>query len=321
MPADVGSTEPPRKLQRDLTRLAHTTSYNEVLALCRTARDTRVVKHPTDAFLPFLVAPTNSDLVIDSRDFTSGLRSYLLLPQLLRLPSAPVIVDPHVDGTPDFSYEADACRHCSRVCDRHLAHAHACSVSSHKIKDRHELVKLVRSRKIKEAGYSGVLVEPRMSSVNARRADIFYIDDLDYKHIHYYTDDCVGHPLCDSNLPAEARNPLATMLKMESAKELSYREELLRARSAQAVVAGTRVIKYLTTSMTSLGALGKGMRTCVNAAASFLKRRATAEALTSVRADGRSPQQLAATFRFQFRAMLQAAVMKGNGLLAAEVGL
>ena len=73
--------------------------------------------------------------------------------------------------------------------------------------------------------------------------------------------------------------------------------------------------------MTSLGALGKGMRTCVNAAASFLKRRATAEALTSVRADGRSPQQLAATFRFQFRAMLQAAVMKGNGLLAAEVGL
>jgi hypothetical protein len=207
------------------------------------------------------------------------------------------------------------------VCDRHLAHAHACSVSSHKIKDRHELVKLVRSRKIKEAGYAGVLAEPRLSHANARRADIFYIDDLDYKHVHYFTDDCVGHPLCDSNIAAEASDPVSTLRKMEQAKELSYRDELERARMAQAVVAGTRVITYLTTSMTSLGALGKGMRKCINGAASFLKRRATAAALSSVRADGRTPQQLAAAFRFQFRAILQAAIMKGNGLLAAEVGL
>jgi len=110
-----------------------------------------------------------------------------------------------------------------------------------------------------------------MSSVNARRAKIFYIDDLDYKHVHYYTD-----PLCDSSLPAEARNPLATLLKMESAKELSRREELFRARSAQAALAGSQVIKFLTTSMTPLGALG------INSAASVLKRRAAAEALTSV---------------------------------------
>ena len=160
-----------------------------------------------------------------------------------------------------------------------------------------------------------------MNRVNARRADIFYVDDLDYKHVHYFTDDCVGHPLCDSNIAAEAVDPLATLHKMETAKDLSYRAELSRARSAQAVIAGTRVIVYLTTSMTALGALGKGMRKCVNGAASFLKRRATAEALVSVRADGRTPQQLAATFRFQLRAGLQAAVMKGNGLLAAEVGL
>jgi hypothetical protein len=174
---------------------------------------------------------------------------------------------------------------------------------------------------IRQAGYTGVVVEPRMSNVNARRADIFYIDDLSYKHVHYYTDDCVGHPLSVSNFEREVKDPSATLLKLECAKELSYRAELLRARSAQAVVAGTRAIVYLTTSMTSLGALGKGMRSCINGAASFLKRRAAAEALTSVRADGRTPTQLAANFRFQFRAMLQAAVLKGNGLLAAEVGL
>ena len=160
-----------------------------------------------------------------------------------------------------------------------------------------------------------------MSFFAGGSTDIFYVDDLDYKHVHYFTDDCVGHPLCDSNIVAEAVNPLATLHKMETAKELSYRAELSRARTAQAVIAGTRVILYLTTSLTSLGALGRGMRKCVKGAASFLKRRATAQALVSVRADGRTPQQLAATFRFQLRAGLQAAVMKGNGLLAAEVGL
>jgi hypothetical protein len=174
---------------------------------------------------------------------------------------------------------------------------------------------------IRQAGYTGVVVEPRMSNINARRADIFYIDDLSYKHIHYYTDDCVGHPLSESNFERERKDPSATLRKLEVAKELSYRAELLRVRSAQAVVAGTRAIVYHTTSMTSLGALGMGMRSCINGAASFLKRRATAEALTSVRADGRTPTQLAAIFRFQFRAMLQAAVLKGNGLLAAEAGL
>ena len=39
------------------------------------------------------------------------------------------------------------------------------------------------------------------------------------------------------------------------------------------------------------------------------------------RADGLTPQRLSGLFRFRVRCELQAALLRGNGLIAAEVGL
>ncbi len=103
----------PRKLQRDLTRAAHALVFQRLMDSPHCVRDMRVLAHPTDAFLPFLAAPTSAALLVEPPRFTAGLRSYLLLPQLLRLSTPPVLVDPPASSdAPDFSYEADACRHC-----------------------------------------------------------------------------------------------------------------------------------------------------------------------------------------------------------------
>jgi hypothetical protein len=85
--------------------------------------------------------------------------------------------------------------------------------------------------------------------------------------------------------------------------------------------AGLRVITYTTCSFTSLGALGMGTVRCFNAAAGCLKKDAVAGARTAPRDDGLAPQRLSALFRFRVRCELQAAIMRGNGLIAAEVGL
>ena len=54
-----------------------------------------------------------TNFLVDAEAFTAGLRFYLLLPQLLRLSSAPTLTDaPARPDMPDFSYEADSCRHC-----------------------------------------------------------------------------------------------------------------------------------------------------------------------------------------------------------------
>ena len=60
---------------------------------------------------------------------------------------------------------------------------------------------------------------------------------------------------------------------------------------------------------------------CLNAAAGYLKKRAVAVARTGPRDDGLAPQRLSALFRFRVRCELQTAIMRGNGLIAAEVGL
>jgi hypothetical protein len=60
---------------------------------------------------------------------------------------------------------------------------------------------------------------------------------------------------------------------------------------------------------------------CLNAAAGYLKKRAVAVARTAPRDDGFAPQRLSALFRFRVRCELQAAIMRGNWLIAAEVGL
>ena len=59
----------------------------------------------------------------------------------------------------------------------------------------------------------------------------------------------------------------------------------------------------------------------LNAAAGYLKKRAMSVARTAPRNDGLAPQRLSALFRFRVRCELQAAIMRGNGLIAAEVGL
>ena len=104
-------------------------------------------------------------------------------------------------------------------------------------------------------------------------------------------------------------------------KAASYAHVLDGVRSAAAVSAGLRVIFYTTCSFTSLGALGTGTVKCLNAAAGYLKKRAVAVARTAPRDDGLAPQRLSALFRFRVRCELQAAIMRGNGLIAAEVGL
>ena len=174
---------------------------------------------------------------------------------------------------------------------------------------------------IRAAGYDDVKVEPRLNTSSQRRADIFYVDRSSHKHIHYYTDDVVCHPLCDSHIEAEATDPLSTLRKVESTKAASYAHVLDGARSAAAVTSGLRVTVYNTCSFTSLGALGKGTVRCLNAAAGYLKKRAVAAARAAPRADGLTPQRLSGMFRFRVRCELQAAIMRGNGQIAAEVGL
>jgi hypothetical protein len=286
-------------------------------------RDTRVLAHRTDAFLPFLAAPTSAALLVEPPHFAAGLRSYLLLPQLLRLSTPPVLVDPPASSdAPDFSYEADACRHCpGRVCDRHLAHAHACRFSSNKkIRSRHELVKAVRVDAIRTAGYDDIKVEPRLTTASQRRADIFYVDRSTYKHIYYYTDDVVCHPLCESHIEGEVLDPFSTLRKVEGVKAASYVHVLDGARSAAAVSAGRRVITYhLLLHLSGRPWYGHGQVSY--AAAGYLKKRAVAVARTAPHDDGLAPQRLSALFRFRVRCELQAAIMRGNGLIAAEVGL
>jgi hypothetical protein len=183
------------------------------------------------------------------------------------------------------------------------------------------LVKAVRVDAIRTAGYDDIKVEPRLTTASQRRADIFYVDRSSHKHIHYYTDDVVCHPLCESHIEGEVLDPLSTLRKVEAVKAASYAHVLDGARSAAAVSAGLRVILYPTCSFTSLGALGTGTVKCLNAAAGYLKKRAVAVARTAPRDDGLAPQRLSALFRFRVRCELQAAIMRGNGLIAAEVGL
>jgi hypothetical protein len=110
-----------------------------------------------------------------------------------------------------------------------------------------------RAQEDKE-GYDDIKVEPRLTTASQRRADIFYVDRYSYKHIHYYTDDVVCHPLCESHIEGEVLDPLglSTLRKVEGVKAASYAHVLDCARSAAAVSAGLRVITYTTCSFTSL---------------------------------------------------------------------
>lgn len=328
-PREVGAEEPPRKLQRDLTKAANSKAHQDLVDAIPDApnngthaRDRRVLKHPTDAFLPFLALPTSADLSISPRDFISGLRFFLLLPQLLRLPAEPVVVDRTPDSTPDYSYDADLCPRCNVACDRHLTHAHSCPSSSHKITDRHELVKFARTDIVKLAGFTEVVVEPRLDPlVSQRRADIFYTDNTAHVRIDYWTDDTGGHPLCKSNIVAEVADPFATLHKLEREKEKHYADALFAARSVPAVLSGLKVVRFFVCSFTSLGGYGKGMLNCLKGSAGFYKKALSRAEELMPRDDGLTPQFLAGRFRFRSRVKLQVAILTGNARLAHHVGL
>jgi hypothetical protein len=321
---DFKDTPPVRTLQKDLTHAMHCAEWSALCDNTPNARDVRVLKNPTDAFLPFLASPTHPGLVIEHADFVAGLRFYLLLPQLLRMPSDPATLDtPASDSSSDFSYEADVCRHCSVGCDRHLVHAHACSKSSKtKITDRHELVKKARALMITKAGYANIQVEPRLDAArNQCRADIFYVEPAraGTKETHYHTDDTGGHPLSPTHFPKEVDDSMHTLHTLEKDKGLQYEPHMARLRNVAVVRSGLRAVVYRTCSFTSLGALGSGMSKCINGAAGFLKKR---ELLADVpRADGLSPQRVAGRFRFLARCCIQAAIMSGNAAIARSVGL
>ena len=85
---------------------------------------------------------------------------------------------------------------------------------------------------IRTAGYDDIKVEPRLTTASQRRADIFYVDRSSHKHIHYYTDDVVCHPLCESYIEVEVLDPFSTLREVEGVKAASYAHALDGARSA-----------------------------------------------------------------------------------------
>lgn len=328
-PGDMGLEKPVPKLQRSITRAAQGLALDRLNDFARDDLDKRVINNPTDAFLPFLVAPTSHDLVIDHKAYISGLRFFLLLPQLLRTPRYET-VDRPAPGARDFSYQADACHHCrGHFCDRHLVHAHACKKSSKpKLRDRHDMVKLVRTDLVNEAGYADVRVEPRLRDLAAapapsqRRGDVFFVDDSRHVHFHYLTDDVIVHPLSPTFMDSgELDNPRHAMDQASKKKKALYTQALDMLRSAQACVSGLRKVVFRPCGFTSLGALSKDSVKFINGAAGLLKFRASAAQARRPRDDGLTPQQLAKQFRFSARARIQAAILKGNSLIASAVGL
>ena len=308
------------KLQRDLTRLAHSLAQTRLKDSARDECDIRVLGCATDAFLPFLVAPTESGLVVSHADYISGLRFYLLLPQLLRMPTPPALADPPAPGAPDFSYEADACRHCrGRHCDRHLNHAHACTKSSKpKAQDRHNMVRDVRAGLVKTAGYTRSQTEARLNYSTQRRGDVSFADETKRVHIHFITDDVIVHPLCPTHMGTD---PLELLADEEKKKEKDYAQPLALLRSAQACVAGLRKVVFRACAMSSLGELSKQAVKFINGAAGFAKQCAVEQQRLHPRDDGLTAQQLSKRFRFRARALIQAAVLSGNALVASTAGL
>ena len=329
-PDKMGLEKPTDKLQRAITRAAHGLAHTRLKdSVARNDCDARVVGNPTDAFLPFLVAPTRDKLVIDHKDYISGMRFYLLLPQLLRTSRHVTVEPPSVPGARDFSYQADVCRHCpGAVCDRHLIHAHACNSSKAKIRDRHDLVKAARTDTVREAGYVDVCVEPRLSTLGAarstsqRRGDVFFVDNSKHVHFWHVTDDVVVHPLSPTYMNhGEIDNPRYAMEQAVKKKRASYDPAITMLRSAAAVTAGLRKIVFRPCAFTSLGAVSVDSIKFINGAAGLAKLRAELALRQHPRDDGLLPQQLSKRLRFQARAAIQAAILRGNALLAATVGL
>ena len=177
----------------------------------------------------------------------------------------------------------------------------------------------MRAAAVREAGYEDIKVEPRTNAQrDQRRADIFFVDRSTSKHIYYYTDDCVGHPLCPTHIEGESNGTARVLDKLEQSKIDDYVGQLDAARHHPSVLAGLRVVNFKACVFTSLGEYG-GTVKFINAAAGLLKKRE--DARRRPRADGCAPSNVSARFRSALRAKLQIALMRGNGMIATEVGL
>ena len=237
-----------------------------------------------------------------------------MLPQLLRRDCAPSVLDaPRPGQSFDFSYEADPCRLCpAGSCDRHLQHAHSCPTSKSKTGVRHDLVKYVRRAAVEEAGFHQVENEPRTNAAgDQKRADISFVNRFSKPETHYITDDTIAHPLCNAHINSDV------LAKKEKLKNDEYAVKLAQMRNSLAVVHGAKKIVFLACVMTSLGEYGKQMREFILTAAEHFKLHNEYD----LRDDGLSVETRAARFRFALRANIQAAILKGNGMLANFVGL
>ena len=146
----------------------------------------------------------------------------------------------------------------------------------------------------------------------------------DSKHVHswHVTDDVVVHPLSPTYMSnGETANPCYALEQAAKRKHDLYAQPLAMLRCAQAVTSGLRKVIFRPCAFTSLGALSPDSVKFVNGAAGLAKLRAAAALRRRPRDDGLLPQQLSKRLRFSARAMIQAAILRGNALLALTVGL
>lgn len=180
------------------------------------------------------------------------------------------------------------------------------------------MVRDVRAAMVKEAGFARSRTEPRLNHSSQRRGDVSFVDETRHVHFHYITDDVIVHPLCSTHIGTDSMKLLE---EEEKCKEDGYKQPLALLRAAQACRAGLRKIVFRACAYTSLGRLSAQSVKFINAAAGFTKQRAVELQRLRPRDDGLTPQQLAKRFRFRARALIQAAILNGNALIATTAGL
>ena len=180
------------------------------------------------------------------------------------------------------------------------------------------MVRDVRAELVKAAGYTRSRTEARLNYSTQRRGDVSFADETKHVHIHYITDDVIVHPLCKTHIGTD---PLGLLANEEKRKGKDYAHPLALLRSAQACVAGLRMVVFRACAYSSLGELSKQAVKFINAAAGSAKQRAVEQQRLHPRDDGLTPQQLTKRFRFRARALIQAAILSGNALIASTAGL
>ena len=168
---DMWRKPPPPRIRRRISDAIHSNKKDKLIASLTIPEDIKNFSTISDRHLVYSQCPSSSSKSLDTEAFISSIRFYLGLPQMLHLEDTPVRVHPDTS----MEYEAIECRyHNNQVCDRHINHGHSCTKSSStKKKDRHELVKYVRSELITMVGYTDKHMEPRTNKqIHQRRADL-----------------------------------------------------------------------------------------------------------------------------------------------------